>query len=224
MDGVSEATLEKFIQQGFLKTLPDIFSLAQYKEEIVAMEGFGERSCTKLLQAIESSKEVKMENFLYALGIANIGLSNAKLLCRHMQYDWQKLTAATQEELLQVNGIGELIAKSFVSYFADDNNQRMVDTLLQHIAFVKEEIPEEQELIFQDKTFVVTGSLVQYENRNAIKAEIEHLGGKVAGSVSSKTDYLINNDIESNSSKNKKAKELGIPLITEEEFINMLSE
>ena len=224
IDGLSEATLEKFIQNGFLKTLPDLYTLEQYQEEIVTLEGFGQRSYDKLIQAIANSRQVKMANFLYSLGVANVGLSNAKLLCRHFRYDWNAMTSASVEELTEVEGIGELIATAFVSYFSDDRRRKVVSDLLQYIAFEPEEVLAETQLLLQDKVFVVTGSLNQYANRNAIKEEIERLGGKVVGSVSSKTSYLINNDIASNSSKNKKAKELGIPIITEEDFINMLNE
>ena len=224
IDGLSEATLEKFIQNGFLKTLSDLYTLEQYQEEIVTLEGFGQRSYDKLIQAIANSRQVRMANFLYSLGVANVGLSNAKLLCRHFRYDWDAMTSASVEELTEVEGIGELIATAFVSYFSDDMRRKVVSDLLQYIAFEPEEVLAETQLLLQDKVFVVTGSLNQYANRNAIKEEIERLGGKVAGSVSSKTSYLINNDIASNSSKNKKAKDLGIPIITEEDFIKMLNE
>lgn len=224
IDGVSEATLEKFIQNGFLTNLDDLYHLEQYEEEITALEGFGRRSYDKLQKSIAKSREVSMASFVYSLGIANIGLSNAKLLCRHFQYDFERLRRAGLEELIEIDGIGELIAQSFVDYFANEKYNAVVDKLLQEITFTDEDVLEEAELTFAGMTFVVTGSLNVYENRNAIKAEIERLGGKVAGSVSSKTNYLINNDIMSNSSKNKKAKELSIPIITEEDFINLLKQ
>lgn len=224
IDGLSEATLEKFIQNGFLSSLPDLYTLSQYKEEIVVLEGFGERSYQNLIQAIEQSRNVKMPNFLYSLGIANIGLSNAKLICRHFENDLQKIRKADEEELVAIDGVGELIAGSFVSYFSKKENQSMVDSLLQYITFLPEEMVEEEQLRLKDKTFVITGNLDVYENRNAMKEEIERFGGKVTGSVSKKTDYLINNDINSNSSKNNKAKELNIPIITEQDFIKMIQE
>lgn len=221
IDGLSEATLEKFIQNGFLTSLDDLFHLDRYEEEITSLEGFGRRSYENLQKAVEKSRSVSMPSFLYSLGIANIGLSNAKLLCRHFQYDFERMRKAELEELTEIDGIGVLIAQSFVDYFANKEYNNMVDQLLQEITFIQEETLTEEELKFKDMTFVVTGSLNQFANRNAIKAEIERLGGKVAGSVSTKTSYLINNDSTSNSSKNKKAKELGIPIITEEEFIQL---
>lgn len=163
-----------------------------------------------------------MAAFVYSLGIANIGLSNAKLLVKHFNYDFERLRLASSEELVEIDGIGELIARSLVDFFAREDYNQIVDRLLKEIQFEQAEVLEKEALLFDGMTFVVTGSLNIYENRNAIKAEIERLGGKVAGSVSSKTSYLINNDITSNSSKNKKAKELSIPIITEEDYVKLL--
>ena len=224
MDGLSEATLEKFIQNGFLAELSDLFHLNRYRDEIVELEGFGEKSYQKLYAAIERSRNCSMPSFLYGLGIGNIGLRNAKLICQHFQYDFTKLRHADMEDLMQIDGIGELIAKAFIEYFSDAKKQEQLDALLQEVTFEKEEMLAPEEQLLADKTFVVTGSLTQYANRNALKAEIERLGGKVAGSVSKKTDYLINNDATSNSSKNKKAKELNIPILTEEAFRNMIKQ
>ena len=224
MDGLSEATLEKFIQNGFLAELTDLFHLNRYRDEIVELEGFGEKSYQKLYAAIERSRNCSMPSFLYGLGIGNIGLRNAKLICQHFQYDFTKLRHADMEDLMQIDGIGELIAKAFIEYFSDAKKQEQLDVLLQEVTFEKEEMLAPEEQLLADKTFVVTGSLTQYANRNALKAEIERLGGKVAGSVSKKTDYLINNDATSNSSKNKKAKELNIPILTEEAFRNMIKQ
>ncbi len=224
IDGLSEATLEKFIQNGFISKLPDLFHLSDYEEEITALEGFGKKSYNKLIKAVDESRNVYLANFIYSLGIANIGLSNAKLLCRHYDYDLEKLSNADTDELIEIDGIGDLIAKAFVDYFNDEDKKQVVDELLNEVSFIQEDILSKEEMSFAGKTFVVTGSLNIYENRNAIKSEIERLGGKVSGSVSSKTDYLINNDINSNSAKNKKAKELGIPIITEKEYVKMMNQ
>lgn len=224
IEGLSEATLEKFIQNGFLHHLYDLYHLDNYEEEITTLEGFGQRSYNKLMKAIDKSRECSMAAFIYSLGIANIGLSNAKLLVKHFDYDFERLKRASLEELVEIDGIGELIAKSFVDFFAREDYNQTVDCLLKEIRFEQTEVLEKDALLFDGMTFVVTGSLSIYENRNAIKAEIERLGGKVAGSVSSKTSYLINNDITSNSSKNKKAKQLSIPIITEEDYVKLLQE
>ena len=204
--------------------LSDLFHLNRYRDEIVELEGFGEKSYQKLYAAIERSRNCSMPSFLYGLGIGNIGLRNAKLICQHFPYDVTKLRHVEMEDLMQIDGIGELIAKAFIEYFSDAKKQEQLDALLQEVTFEKEEMLAPEEQLLADKTFVVTGSLTQYANRNALKAEIERLGGKVAGSVSKKTDYLINNDATSNSSKNKKAKELNIPILTEEAFRNMIKQ
>ena len=222
IDGLSEATIEKFLQNGIIKCIPDLFRLEDSIEEIVTLDGFGLKSYEKLQKAVEKSKEVSMANFIYSLGILNVGLSNAKLICKHFQYDIEAIIHANVEELVAIDGIGEVIAKSFSEFFDDMSNEVMVRSIMSYISFKPEEVLDQSELILDQKTFVVTGSLEHYSNRNALKAEIERLGGKVAGSVSAKTDYLINNDTTSNSSKNKKAKELEIPIITEEEFIAMI--
>jgi DNA ligase (NAD+) len=224
IDGLSEATLEKFIQNGFLHTFDDLYHLERFKDEITTLEGFGERSYNNLIDAVNKSREVSLANFINSLGIANVGLSNAKLLARHCDYDVSVLRGQTVEELLAIDGIGETIAVSIVDYFSNPEYNRVVDALLGEITFANEETLAEEAQILQGQTFVVTGTLQVYANRNAIKAEIERLGGKVAGSVSSKTNYLINNDSNSGSSKNKKAKELSIPILTEEDFISMLKE
>ena len=221
MDGLSEATLNKMIEKEFLKELPDLFHLNQYEEQIKEMEGFGQKSFDNLMKSIEKSRKVMMPNFLYSLGILNIGLSNAKLICKEFHYDFAGIRNASLEELVAIDGIGEVIGQSMIDYFENDHNRRMVDLLLEEINLViPEDTKEEQTLT--GKTFVITGSLNHFKNRNELKVKIEELGGKVTGSVTGKTDYLINNDNMSGSSKNKKAKELNIPILTEEEFLELI--
>ncbi len=218
IDGLSEATLEKFIGKGFLHQYQDIFHLDRYKAEIVEMEGFGERSYKKLTDGIEKARDVDLPNLIYSLGIANIGLANAKVICRYYQYDIDAMRHATVEELSEIDGIGEVIAKAFVDYFSDKKNNDEFDNLLKEVRIIREEIDAEGQTL-EGKTFVVTGSLNHFESRNALKDLVEKKGGKVAGSVSAKTVCLINNDAASNSSKNKKAKELDVPILTEEQFM-----
>lgn len=218
MDGLSEATIEKLIAKGMLSNLADLFRLAQYKEEIVQMEGFGEKSFEKLIAATEAARETTLPKFIYSLGVPNIGLSNAKMICNALDNDLEKVRNATVEELVGIDGVGDIIAQTFVEFFASESNNQMVDDLLQEIKFQQVEVSKEEQSL-SGKVFVVTGSLERFTNRNALKERIEELGGKVTGSVTSKTDYLINNDITSNSSKNKKAKELNIPILTEEDAI-----
>lgn len=218
IDGLSEATLEKFIGKGFLHQYQDMFHLDRYKSEILEMEGFGERSYKKLIDGIEKAREVELPNLIYSLGIANIGLANAKVICKYYQYDIDAMRHATAEELSEIDGIGEVIAKAFVDYFSDGKNNEMFANLLQEVRIVREVI-DESEQILDGKTFVVTGSLNHFGSRNELKDLIEKKGGKVAGSVSARTACLINNDAASNSSKNKKAKELNVPILTEEQFM-----
>lgn len=220
IDGLSEATLEKFIGKGFIHNLGDIFEIGKYKDEIVTMEGFGEKSFQNLMESLEKAKKTELPRVIYALGIPNIGLANAKMICKEFAYDMEKIRHLTEEELARVDGIGPVIAKSFVDYFAKEGRQEKIDRLLSHL-----ELPEppktEAEQDMQGLIFVITGSLEHFANRNEVKAEIEKRGGKVTGSVTSKTSYLINNDTTSNSSKNKKARELGIPVLSEETFMEM---
>lgn len=220
IDGLSEATLEKFIGKGFIHNLGDIFEIGKYKDEIVTMEGFGEKSFQNLMESLEKAKKTELPRVIYALGIPNIGLANAKMICKEFAYDMEKIRHLTEEELARVDGIGPVIAKSFVDYFAKEGRQEKIDRLLSHV-----ELPEppktEAEQDMQGLIFVITGSVEHFANRNEVKAEIEKRGGKVTGSVTSKTSYLINNDTTSNSSKNKKARELGIPVLSEETFMEM---
>ena len=220
IDGLSEATLEKLIAKGFLHEYADIFHLDVYKDEIMQMEGFGEKSCQNLLQSIENARKTTLPKMIYSLGIANIGLANAKVLCREFKFDLEAMMQAEVNELAMIDGIGEVIATSFRDYFQDETNVSAVRNLLPELTIEIEQI-DASERTLDGKVFVITGSLVHFENRNALKELIERKGGKVTGSVTGKTDCLINNDSTSNSSKNKKAKELGIAIMTEEEFMSV---
>ena len=219
IDGLSDATLEKFISMGFLKDLSDIFHLNQHEEAIVEMDGFGQKSYDNLMKSIENARTVVMAKFIYSLGISGIGLANAKVIVSYFGQDFERIIHATEEELVAVDGIGEVLAKAFCDFFADPQRMQIVNELLAEITFEKEENNSEQTL--EGKTFVITGSVERFANRNELKDYIEKLGGKVTGSVSKNTDYLINNDVTSNSSKNKKARELSIPILSEEEFVRI---
>ena len=217
IDGLSEATLEKLIGKGLIHHYADIFHLDRFHDEIVAMEGFGEKSYQNLLTSIERARNTTLPRLIYSLGIANIGLANAKMICREFQYDLQKMREADAETLAGIDGIGEVIATAFCGYFAQERNRQELELLLPELSIAVEK-QQEGVLPLQGKIFVVTGSLNTFVNRNALKDEVEKRGGKVTGSVTSKTDALINNDTTSGSSKNKKAKELGVPILSEEEF------
>ena len=217
IDGISEATLERFLDQGFLKQLSDLYHLDRYKDEIVQMDKLGEKSYSNLIDSVEASRSANLANLIYALGIPNVGLSNAKLIVKHFDQEPKACFEAPYEELCEIDGIGAVIAESYVAFFADEGHRAELDSLLPELTLVKEESSLPQDLA--GKTFVITGSLETYPNRDALKKEIEDRGGKVAGSVSAKTSYLINNDITSISGKNKKAKELGVPIITEADYI-----
>ena len=219
IDGLSEATLEKFIARGFIHNFGDIFEIEKHRNEIVDMDGFGEKSFENLLSSIEKAKETTLAKVIYSLGIANIGLSNAKVICRHFEDDLDKIREADEEEISAIDGIGPVIASSLVKYFKDPQNNQKVDHLLGYLHIHKEEISGEQ--IFAGMNFVITGSLQHFANRGEAKKLIESLGGKVTGTVTGKTNYLINNDVTSNSSKNKKARELGIPILSEEDFLKL---
>ena len=223
IDGLSEATLEKFIARGFINVYSDIFHLDRYEEEIKSMEGFGEKSYINLQNSIEKAKTTTLPKLIYGLGIANIGLANAKVICKEFHYDIEKMMSLSEEDLSNISGIGPVIAKAYVTYFAKGKNVAELRNLLEELIIPKEEVNVEEQ-IFENVTFVITGSVEHFANRNEVKDVIEAKGGKVTGSVTAKTNYLINNDVTSTSSKNKKAKELGIPIITEEEFIKMLNQ
>lgn len=219
IDGLSEATLEKFIARGFIHDFGDIFEIDRYKDEIVEMEGFGEKSYENLRGSLEKARETTMAKVIYSLGISNIGLANAKVICRHFDDDLEKIRKAQEDEISAIDTIGPVIAKNLTAYFSDAENNRKLDHLLTHLIIKKEEKKGEQ--IFAGMNFVITGSVEHFANRAELKEYIESMGGKVTGSVTGKTNYLINNDKASNSSKNKKAKELGISILSEEDFLNL---
>lgn len=218
IDGLSEATLEKLVDKGFIQEYADLFHLEKYREQIAEMEGFGEKSCQNLLDSIDKARETTLPRLIYALGIANIGVANAKMLCRYFDYDLTKMREADAEALSAVDGVGEVIAAAFVEYMRNPGNVEKLENLLPELHI---DIPktEEGNQTLKDMSFVVTGSLSRFASRNDLKDLIEQRGGKVTGSVTSKTNGLINNDINSSSSKNKKAKELGVPILSEDEFL-----
>ena len=220
IDGLSEATLEKWIGRGFLHDFADIFELGRYRKEIVSMEGFGEKSFENLMESIEKARHTTLPRLIYGLGIPNVGAANAKLLCRRFGYDLQRIEMAKEEELCEIEGVGEVIAKAVTSYFSRPKNREILEHLKKHLLLEKPQ--EEAAQSLSGKTFVITGNVRHFENRSQLKAEIEKYGGKVTGSVSKKTDYLINNDKTSSSAKNQKAQELGVAVISEEDFLEML--
>ncbi len=221
IEGMSEATLEKLIQHGFLHEPADLFHLDNYHDEIVQLDGFGEKSYQRLMASVQKARKITLAKLIYSLGILNIGLSNAKLLCRHYKNDLQALMSASTEELTAIDGIGPVIAGSFTDYFTDEHHKKELEDLLGEVEIEQENF-EAEDRIFDGKIFVITGSLEHFKNRNALKELLEEKGAKVAGSVSSKTSYLINNDAASASSKNKKARELGVSVITEEELMALM--
>ena len=218
IDGLSEATLEKFIGKGYIHEFADIFHLDAYKDEIIQMEGLGEKSYQNLWESIQKARHTTLAKLIYSLGIANIGLANAKMICREYRNDLDAMRHAEVEELSAIDGVGEIIAGTFRDYFQDEANMEKLNRLLPEIEIAVEEVDEASQTL-QGMAFVITGSLEHFENRNAMKEAIEQKGGKVTGSVTSKTVCLINNDALSSSSKNKKARELEIPILTEEEFM-----
>lgn len=220
IEGLSEATLEKFIARGFIRKMDDIFHLDRYADEIREMEGFGEKSCENLLKSIETARNTTLPRLLYGLGIAGIGLANAKLICKAFKNQPEKIQHATAEEIAEIPGMGEVLAGAYVSYFAKEENAQLFQRLQKEVV-IPEFREETKAQLLEGKTFVITGSVHFFKNRAEVKEVIEGLGGKVTGSVTSKTDYLINNDVTSTSSKNKKANELGVPIISEEEFRKM---
>lgn len=219
IDGISSQTLEKFIDRGFIKNYTDLYHLNNYEDEIVGMDGFGRKSYDNIIESVEKSRTVTLDHVIYALGIGGIGLANARLVSRHCNEEPETVADITIEELMSIDGIGDVLAQSFREYFDDVNNRRLYNELLAELKLQKE--VRDTSSPVAGKTFVITGSVNHFTNRDELKAFIETLGGKTTGSVSAKTDYLINNDVTSNSSKNKKARELGIPVISEEEFIKL---
>lgn len=221
IEGVSEATLEKFIANGYVKDLTDLFHLDRYAEEIKNMDGFGEKSYENLRNSINNARTTTLPRLVYSLGIPNIGIANAKVICRALGNDPERVMNASAEELNEIPGVGEVIAKAYVDYFADEEHRDVYRRLLEEVDIPKEEETADGQK-FAGVNFVITGSVEHFANRAEVKEEIEKRGGKVTGSVTSKTNYLINNDVNSTSSKNRKARELGIPIISEEEFLKML--
>ena len=219
IDGLSEATLEKFIAMGFIHNFGDIFEIGKYKDQIVEMEGFGQKSFDNLMVSLEKAKKTTLAKVIYSLGITGIGLANAKVICKYFDDDIEKIRHADEEEISSIEGIGPVIAGSMADYFKSAENNQKLDHLLSHLHLVHEETSAEQ--VFAGKTFVITGSVEHFSNRSEAKEFIEARGGKVTGSVTKKTDYLINNDKTSASSKNKKAQELGIPILSEEDFLEL---
>jgi len=222
IDGLSEMTLEKFIAAGFIHEFDDIFHLDRHRDAIVTMEGFGEKSYENLIAAAKTASHTTLPRLIFGLGIAGIGLANAKVICRHFDFNLDAMRKAGAEELYSIDGIGGVLADAWVTYFKNDRNNETLDHLLADLTFEKEVRNEEQTLA--GKTFVITGSVERFANRKELQEKIESLGGKAAGSVSAKTSYLINNDVTSNSSKNKKARELGIPILSEADFLKMIGE
>ena len=222
IEGFSIQTVEKFLDAGFLSNVSDIYTLGAHEAEITAMAGFGDKSFAKMMAAIEKSKTANLPNFIFALGIDNVGLAGAKLLCRHFGGDLTRIRAATPDELVEIEGFGQVIADSLHNYFQNADNNRIVDAALKHLTFNEDSAATPQDSPISGKTFVITGDVQEYANRKELQGYIESLGGKVTGSVTKKTDYLINNDAASESSKNKKARELGVAVITEEGFAALL--
>ena len=218
VEGLSESTLEKFLAAGFLHEFADIFKLSRYETEITGMEGFGAKSYANLMQSIENARNTTLPRLVYGLGIENIGVANAKILCRHFQFSLDELRRADVEELSSIDGVGEVIAAGIYDYFRNAERMEQLDHLLDELHIVRETVDESAQTL-AGMSFVITGSLERYENRNELKDEIEAKGGKVTGSVTGKTTCLINNDLTSQSSKNKKAKELGVRIISEAEFV-----
>ncbi len=218
IDGLSEATLEKFLARGFLHTYADLFHLDRHRDEIVEMDGFGEKSYQNLMNSLEKARNITLAKLIYSLGIPNIGLANARMICREYQNDLDRMLAAPAEELAAIDGVGPVIAGAFRDFFAREKNRDALDALLKEVKLQKETFSR-NELPLSGKSFVITGSLNHFENRSALKEKIEGLGGKVTGSVTGKTACLINNDSQSTSAKNKKARELGVEVVTEEEFM-----
>ena len=220
IDGLSESTLEKFLSKGFIKSDSDLFHLDKFKDEIINMDGFGKRSYENLISALDEAKNTTVSRFLYSLGISGIGSANAKMIAKYFDNDIDRIISASKDDLLDIEGIGEVLANSIADFFKSEKNIENVESLRKILKFEKEESGSGDKL--SGKVCVITGSLEHFSNRNELKELIEKNGGKVSGSVSSKTNYLINNDTASNSSKNKKAKELGVEIISEEDFLKLL--
>lgn len=222
IEGLSEATMEKLMAKGLITELADIFRMEKYKDIITKMEGFGEKSYNNLINSINKARKTTATRLLYSLGIANIGLANAKLISKKFSDDWEKIQNAKFEELIEIKGIGDIMANNYVEFFSDEKNIEIMEDILKEVQ-IESTNQESSEQIFENLVFVITGSLEHFKNRDELKEAIEERGGKVTGSVTSKTNYLINNDSQSNSSKNRRAKELGIEIMNEEELISRMN-
>ncbi|MEG1294424.1 MAG: NAD-dependent DNA ligase LigA [Clostridium sp.] len=218
--GLSEATLEKLIGVGFIHEYADIFHLDRYRDEIVTMDGFGEKSYENLVTSVKKASDTMLQRVIYGLGVAGIGLANAKMLCRHFENNFEAMRSANKEELMTIDGIGDVLADAWIDFFQNDENNKMVNRLMDELT-IEEPVIKEESTLFDGMNFVITGAVEHFKNRKEIQALIESKGGRVTDSVTSKTTYLINNDTLSNSSKNKKAKELGIPILSEEDFVKI---
>ena len=222
IEGLSESGLLKLIGVGALKSFADLFRLEKHKSDIIGMEGFGAKSYDNLIDSAERASHTTPARLLYGLGVPGIGVATSNLISRSCRNKWSEIQSLDEEALTDIDGVGSVMARDYVSFFADEDNKAAIEDLLGMLSI--DESYEAAGTSLEGKTFVITGSLEHYANRKDLKAEIEAEGGKVAGSVSAKTDYLITNDPGSGSSKNKKARELGVAIITEDEIIEMLSE
>lgn len=220
IEGLSDAIINKLADEGLIKTYADIYNLKRYKNDIISFEGFGEKSYDNLINSIEKSRNVKLANFIFALGIPDIGLSRAKLICKNYSNDINKIRNLTFEELSKIDGIGEIIAKGWIDTFNNDDFIKELELLLKEVNFTDTSIDNNQPL--KDLTFVITGSVNNFTNRDELVEYIESYGGKVVKTISNNVNYLINNDITSTSTKNTKAKELGIKIISENDLMSMI--
>ncbi len=221
IDGISEATAERLIAAGVLHEPADLFRLSEHRDIIVKLEGFKDKSFENMLEAAKKASHTTPARLLNALGIEGIGTANAKVIAKAAGNDWERLRSLTKEELLKISGVGDVLADNYVAFFSDVKNKAEVERLTEVLTF-EEQSTDEGDNLLEGKTFVITGSLEGFTNRKELQELIESRGGKVAGSVSAKTSYLINNDNMSGSTKNKTAKSLGVPIITEAEFLEML--
>lgn len=221
IEGLSEATLERLVDEGMVREFADLFDLGKWRDRIVTMEGFGEKSFDNLTAAAEKASHTTPARLLFGLGIPNIGVANARMIARKCGDDWDRICSLTEEELTAIDGIGAVMASGYVKFFHDGEKLKLLSHLMPKLELVKESDEGRSDQL-AGLTFVITGKVEHFDNRDALKAAVEKAGGKTSSAVSSKTDYLINNDISSGSSKNRKAKELGIPIITEEEFLKMI--
>ena len=220
IEGLSDAIINKLADEGLIKTYADIYNLKRYKNDIISFEGFGEKSYDNLINSIEKSRNVKLANFIFALGIPDIGLSRAKLICKNYSNDINKIRNLTFEELSKIDGIGEIIAKGWIDTFNNNDFIKELELLLKEVNFTDSSIDNNQPL--KDLTFVITGSVNNFTNRDELVEYIESYGGKVVKAISNNVNYLINNDITSTSTKNTKAKELGIKIISENDLMSMI--